>query len=61
MLSSLKYALSNGTDMHSIVDAVAFANPAEGDCSLSDSSTAVKKGKIESWQGVEIKDLNTLG
>ena len=99
MLSSLEYARSNGTDMHSIVDAAAFANPAEGDYSLSDSSAAVTKGgfrnfsmdefgvvsprlkkiaskpnmpkvvsavysaesKIESWQGVEIKDLNTLG
>ena len=97
--TSLRYARSNGTDLHSIVDEFVFADPESGDFTLSDASLAIVKGgfrnfpmdefgvtsprlkrmaskprmpkvvsavysddaKIETWQGVKIKDLKTLG
>ncbi len=97
--TSLRYARSNGTDLHSIVDEFVFADPESGDFTLSDASLAIVKGgfrnfsmdefgvtsprlkrmaskprmpkvvsavysdeaKIETWQGVKIKDLTTLG
>ena len=92
-------AKKNGTDTHSLVCEVVFANPSTGDFTLSDDAEAVVKGgfhnfpmdefgvqsprlksiarqpempapivsrsnseaPIEVWQGVEIKNLTTLG
>ena len=97
--TALLTAQKNGTDTHSLVCEVVFANPSTGDFTLSDDAEAVVKGgfhnfpmdefgvqsprlksiarqpempapivsrsnseaPIEVWQGVEIKNLTTLG
>lgn len=97
--TALLTAQKNGTDTHSLVCEVVFANPSAGDFTLSDDAEAVVKGgfhnfpmdefgvqsprlksiarqpempapivsrsnseaPIEVWQGVEIKNLTTLG
>lgn len=47
--TSLRYARSNGTDLHSIVDEVVFADPEFGDFTLSDASLAIVKGGFRNF------------
>ena len=47
--TSLRYARSNGTDLHSIVDEFVFADPESGDFTLSDASLAIVKGGFRNF------------
>ena len=54
---SLEMVRKQGTDMHSIVVPLAFANPGEGDYTLPDDSEAILKG---SFQNFDMKNFGVV-